>query len=264
MRSTVAIRQVTSVTGHNRTMSSRASRLLRLLDALHDRRQPVAAVALADDLGVSLRTVYRDIATLRAQGADIAGEPGIGYQMRPGFLLPPLMFSENELEALVLGARWVRSLADGELAMAADTALVRIMATLPGALRASVETSGLFVPRLSDEQPPEPWLPALRQAIRNEEKLRMAYVDANGRETQRVVWPFAMAFFGSTTRLFAAWCELRQDFRHFRAERVSAVWSTDERYPVRRQVLIQRWRDAEINPRSPAGPSLSDCGASDA
>lgn len=241
-------------------MSTRASRLLRLLDALHDRRQPVAAATLAGDLGISLRTVYRDIATLREQGADIAGEPGIGYQMRPGFLLPPLMFSEDELEALVLGARWVRSLADAELAQAAEAALVRITATLPAALRAAVETSGLFVPRMADDQPAEPWLPALRQAIRNEEKLRMDYTDADGKASQRIVWPFAMAFFGSTTRLFAAWCELRQDFRHFRAERVTAIWASKERYPVRRQVLIQRWRDVSLNPRSPAGPSLSKGG----
>lgn len=241
-------------------MSARASRLLHLLDALHDRRQPVAAASLARDLGVSLRTVYRDIATLREQGADIAGDPGVGYQMRPGFLLPPLMFSESELEALVLGARWVRSLADAELADAAETALVRITATLPGALRAAVETSGLFVPRVSDRQAPEPWLRALRQGIRNEEKLRMGYIDVSGKATERIVWPFAMAFFGSTTRLFAAWCELRNDFRHFRAERVTAIWSTDERYPVRRQMLIQRWRNADLNRNSPAGPSLSGSG----
>ena len=225
-------------------MTTRASRLLHLLDALHGRRRPVAAATLAQTLGVSLRTVYRDIATLREQGADIAGEPGIGYQMRPGFLLPPLMFSEDELEALVLGARWVGGLADASLAKAADSALLRITATLPKALRAGVETSGLFVPRLAADQAPEPWLPTLRQAIRNEEKLRMAYVDADGKATERTVWPFAMAFFGTATRLFAAWCELRNDIRHFRAERVTTLWSTDERYPIRRQVLIQRWRRA--------------------
>ncbi len=228
-------------------MASRASRLLRLLDVLHDRRRPVAAATLAADLGVSLRTIYRDIATLREQGADIAGDPGIGYQMRPGFLLPPLMFSHDELEALVLGARWVRGLADDELAKAADSAMARITATLPAALRTSVETSGLFVPRMSTPQAPEPWLPTLRQAIRNEERLRMDYVDADGQSTRRIVWPFAMAFLGSDTRLFAAWCELRADFRHFRAERVVTIDAVGERYPVRRHVLIRRWREAEQN-----------------
>ncbi|MFT3803639.1 MAG: YafY family protein [Burkholderiaceae bacterium] len=226
-------------------MASRASRLLHLLDVLHDRRRPVAAATLAADLGVSLRTIYRDVATLREQGADIAGDPGIGYQMRPGFLLPPLMFSSDELEALLLGVRWVGGLADAELAKAADSAMARITATLPAALRTSVETSGLFVPRVSAPQPPEPWLPALRQAIRNEERLRIDYVDADGKPTRRIVWPFAMAFLGSDTRLFAAWCELREDFRHFRAERVVEVESTGARYPVRRHVLIRRWRKAE-------------------
>ena len=233
-------------------MSSRASRLLQLLERLHDRRLPVSAAALAEDLGVSLRTIYRDVATLREQGADIAGDPGVGYQMRPGFLLPPLMFSPEELEALLLGARWVKSLADEELAGAADSALMRITATLPSTLRLAVQTSGLFVPRSIEEQAPEPWLPVLRQAIRNEEKLLMDYVDVRGEPTRRTVWPFAMAFFGSTTRLFAAWCELRDDFRHFRAERVRSVTVTGERYAVRRHELIRRWQAAETG--TEAGP----------
>ena len=226
-------------------MASRAQRLLRLLDLLHQRRRPATGAELASALGVSLRTVYRDMATLREQGADIAGDPGIGYQMQPGFLLPPLMFSEDELEALVLGARWVEGLADTELARAAGAALARITATLPRSLRLAVDTSGLFVPRNREEREPEPWLPALRRAIREEECVRMDYVDADGRSSQRIVWPFAMAFFDPGARLIAAWCELRQDFRHFRAERVVTLAPTGRRYPVRRHVLIRRWRDME-------------------
>lgn len=231
-------------------MASRAHRLLRLLDLLHGRRRPVSGAALAGDLAVSLRTVYRDIATLREQGADIAGDPGVGYQMRPGFLLPPLMFSQDELEALVLGARWVQGLADRELARAADGALTRITATLPAALRLAVDTSGLFVPRgRRDSGSAEPWLPTLRHAIRDEEALLMDYVDADGRSTRRTVWPFAMAFFDPGARLIAAWCELRQDFRHFRAERVAGLERAGRRYPVRRHVLIRRWRERDTRAR---------------
>ena len=226
-------------------MASRAQRLLNLLDVLHRRRRPATGAELASALGVSLRTVYRDIATLRQQGADIAGDPGIGYQMQAGYLLPPLMFSEDELEALVLGARWVEGLADPELAKAAASALARITATLPRSLRLAVDTSGLFVPRNGEERVPEPWLPSLRLAIRQEERVLMDYVDADGRASQRIIWPFAMAFFDPGARLIAAWCELREDFRHFRAERVVTLVPTGRRYPVRRHVLIRRWRDME-------------------
>ncbi|WP_017169760.1 HTH domain-containing protein, partial [Xanthomonas phaseoli] len=125
-------------------MEIRATRLLHLLDALRARRRPVAGAQLATALGVSLRTLYRDIATLRAQGADILGDPGVGYVLRPGFLLPALNFTEDELEALTLGARWVARQADPELAQAAQRAVARITATLPGNLRASIETSGLL------------------------------------------------------------------------------------------------------------------------
>ncbi len=221
---------------------SRAARLLQLLEQLRTHRQPVAGSALARTLCVSLRTLYRDIATLREQGAAIEGDPGVGYVLRPGFTLPPLMFSADELEALVLGARWVAGhAADPELARAAQTLMARIGGVLPTELRLNVETSGLFVPKRSDAPTPAPWLPALRQAIRAEHALLLDYRDENDHVTQRRIWPFAMAFFDQA-RLIAAWCELRQDFRHFRADRVVALCDTGERYPPRRHQLIQRWQ----------------------
>ncbi len=224
-------------------MAIRATRLLHLLDTLRGRRRPVAGAQLATALGVSLRTLYRDIATLRAQGADILGDPGVGYVLRPGFLLPALNFSEDELEALTLGARWVARQADPELAQAAQRAVARIAATLPGNLRLSIETSGLLVPGNREVQPPAPWLPVLRHGIRLEHVLRMDYADANGVATQRLIWPFAMAFFDGYG-MIAAWCELRRDFRHFRADRVLALADDGERYPSRRHLLIKRWRAA--------------------
>lgn len=220
-------------------MTTRATRLLHLLDDLRRRRRPVRGAQLADQLGISLRTLYRDIDALRAQGAVIAGDPGVGYQLRAGFMLPPMMFSPDELEALVLGARWVASHADPELAEAAGRALDRVVGVLPEELRLQVETSGLFAPDWSPV-PPEPWLPALRRAIREGNAVRLWYRDAQGRASERLVWPFAMAFLADM-RLLAAWCESRADFRHFRADRVLALEDTGRRYPEQRQRLMRRW-----------------------
>ena len=198
---------------------------------------------LAEQLGVSLRTLYRDIDALRGQGADIAGDPGIGYLLRPGFLLPPMMFSEEELEAMVLGTRWVASHADPELAAAARGAMDRILGILPDGLRLQVETGGLFAPDWCPA-PPEPWLPTLRRAIRDQRALHLAYADAGNRVSQRTIWPFAMAFLDDR-RLLAAWCELRGDFRHFRADRVLGLEDAGRHYPQTRHALLRRWREHE-------------------
>src|SRR5712671_7750568 len=124
---------------------SRAQRLLDLIQALRGYRRPVSGATLAEALGISLRTVYRDIETLKAQGAHIDGEPGVGYVLRPGFMLPPLMFSEEEIEAIVLGSRWVADRADAALGSAARNALAKIAAVLPQDLKVSLDTSSLLV-----------------------------------------------------------------------------------------------------------------------
>lgn len=235
-------------------MSQRATRLLHLLDELRRRRRPVRGEDLAARLGVSLRTLYRDIAVLRGQGACIDGDPGVGYRLRSGFLLPPMRFSNDELEALVLGMRWVSVHADPGLAEAADSALDRIVSLLPEELRLEVETSGLFSGW--KRSGPEPWLQVLRHAIRDEHAVRMRYSDADGRVSERVVWPFAMAFFDDV-RLLAAWCELRCDFRHFRADRVLALEDTWRRYPERRHALLRRWREQCLG-KPPAGADAAD------
>lgn len=162
---------------------------------------------------MSLRTLYRDIAVLRAQGADVAGDAGVGYRLRPGFLLPPMMFPPEEPEALLLGARWVAAHADPVLARAAAQGMERIASTLPALLRLEVETSGLFAPQWAGP-PPEPWLGTLRHAIRAGHAVRMRYTDADGTVTERVVWPFAMAFL-DRMRLLAGWCEPAPGFPPF-------------------------------------------------
>lgn len=219
---------------------ARSARLLQLIDLLRRARLPQTGPALAQQLGVSLRTLYRDIATLRTQGAAIAGDPGVGYEMRPGFLLPPLMFTPDELEALLLGARWASHQADPELAQAASAALDRIRSALPLELRIEVDTSGLLVPPVCHSGAAEPWQTALRLAIRRQHKVLLHYTDEKGQPSERRVWPFAMAFF-EQRRILAAWCELRQDFRHFRADRVRCVTDQGERYPGHRSALIERW-----------------------
>lgn len=223
-------------------MSVRAARLLTLLDELRRRRRPVRGAQLAAQFGISLRTLYRDIDALRGQGADIVGDPGVGYLLRPGFLLPPMMFSAEELEAMVLGTRWVAGHADPELAAAANQALDRIVGTLPEPLRLQVETSGLFAGWHGIEA--EPWLPTLRRAIREEHAVHLRYADVEGSVTERVVRPFAMAFLADV-RLLAAWCELRGDFRHFRADRVLSLEDSGRRYPDTRHGLLRRWRASE-------------------
>jgi predicted DNA-binding transcriptional regulator YafY len=220
--------------------------LLQLVDELRRHRFPVSGAQLAQAMGVSLRTLYRDIATLQAQGAPIEGEAGIGYVLRPGFMLPPLMFTEDEIEALALGSRWVAAQLDARLADAARHALARIAAVLPAELRRSLETSGLLVPGnpSAADAPTEIWLTALRLAIRQEQRVEVEYLDLSGQPSTRVLWPFALGFFAQV-RVLAAWCELRQDFRSFRTDRITRLQTLGTRYPTRRQVLLQRWRERE-------------------
>ncbi|EGF95203.1 Probable transcription repressor NiaR [Brevundimonas diminuta] len=222
---------------------SRSERLLDLLNTLRRHRRPVSGRALAEETGVSLRTLYRDIASLQAQGATIEGEPGVGYVLKPGYLLPPLMFTPEEIEALALGSRWVAERADARLRDAALSAQARIAAVLPPDLRDEMEASALFIgpgaPIPADAVDPA----QLRKAIRIERKLRLNYRDEAGAASDRVVWPFALAFF-DRVRLLIVWCELRGDFRSFRTDRIVEVEVLEARYPTRKAVLLKRWHEA--------------------
>ena len=225
---------------------SRAERLLDLIQILRRHRRPVTGQALAEELGISIRTLYRDIASLQAQGAHIEGEPGVGYVLRPGFMLPPLMFSEEEIEALVLGSRWVADRADARLGAAARNALAKITGVLPPDLRDDADTSPLLVGpgellASSDTEF------AVRRAIRTERKLAITYLDREENATRRTIWPFALGFF-DRAHVVVAWCELRRSFRHFRTDRIAALEVTETRYPRRRQVLLKEWRERENIP----------------
>jgi predicted DNA-binding transcriptional regulator YafY len=215
-----------------------------LIQILRRHRYPISGAKLADELGVSLRTLYRDIVTLQSQGAQIDGEPGLGYVLRPGFMLPPLMFSEEEIEALVLGSRWVADRADKQLQSAARNAITKIAAVLPADLRHQLNASALLIGPGQPIAAGDVELPMIRQAIRREQKLLITYTDVNERETQRTLWPFALGFF-ERVRIVIAWCELRQEFRHFRTDRITQLTVLETRYPERRQALLKKWRESQ-------------------
>ncbi len=224
---------------------SRAQRLLDLVQVLRRHRRPVSGRKLAAELGISIRTLYRDIVTLQGQGAPIEGEPGLGYILKPGFMLPPLMFSEEEIEALVLGSRWVADRADAALALAARDAMAKIVAVLPADLTRRVEEVALILgPGKTAVDAPELDLAVIRKAIRAERRASIGYGDAEGRVSERIVWPLALSFFDQV-RVLVAWCELRQDFRHFRTDRLTYFEALEGRYPQRRQVLLKVWREKE-------------------
>ncbi len=221
---------------------SRTQRLFDLLQTLRKYRYPVSGKQLADELGVSLRTVYRDIITLQEQGARIEGEAGIGYILRPGFMLPPLMFSEEEIEALVLGSRWVARRTDKKLRDAAINVLAKIAAVLPQELRHQLEFTGLLVGPVKNVIDMDDDKEALiRQTIRNEHKLQMTYIDVNEEKSERIIWPLAVGYF-EETHIMVAWCELREDFRHFRIDRIIKLIALETHYPQQRQALLKKWR----------------------
>jgi len=220
---------------------SRSERLLDLLQTLRRRRRPVSGRTLAEEIGVSIRTLYRDIASLQAQGAGIEGEPGVGYVLKPGFFLPPLMFPREEVEALVLGARWVADRADDRLGAAAKSALARIAAVLPPDLSTELDAPALLIGP-GPPPPAEAVDPALlRRAIRAERKVALAYRDRAEATSERIVWPLALSFF-EHARVLVGWCELREDFRHFRTDRIARAEVLEAGYPKRRQALLREWR----------------------
>jgi predicted DNA-binding transcriptional regulator YafY len=197
----------------------RADRLFAIIQLMR-RNRLTRARDLARKLEISERTVYRDIQDLVASGVPIEGEAGVGYILKGGFDLPPLMFTQEEIEALVLGARIVRSWADPALAEAAEDVLAKVEAVLPAKLRSYMNETPLAAPGKHFAQPIAVDLAALRRAVRNRSKLSFAYRNEGQVATRRTVRPLLISFFGPVWTL-TAWCELRQDFRTFRLDRVS-------------------------------------------
>jgi predicted DNA-binding transcriptional regulator YafY len=198
----------------------RADRLFEIIQILRRKKKATRAADLAVRLEVSERTIYRDISDMVARGVPIDGEAGVGYILRPGFDLPPLMFNENEIEALLLGARIVQSWADPELAAAAATVMDKVAAVSPDALRHQLDLVRLWAPADHARETIIIDQAALRHAIRDQRKIRFTYQDLDRRSSARVVRPLIMAFYGPVW-LLAAWCDVRNGFRVFRIDRMS-------------------------------------------
>jgi predicted DNA-binding transcriptional regulator YafY len=218
-----------------------ADRLLKLLQILRRHRRPVTASSIADELEVCVRTVYRDIAGLIGEGVPIRGEAGIGYVLGEGYDLPPLMFDADEIEAMLVGLRWVEARGDASLAHAARDVVAKIGDILPKHLKPVLFEPAVDAPRYSRAPEESIDVGALRGAIRERRKVAIAYEDEQGRPTERVIWPLALGYF-EMSRIVVAWCELRQDFRHFRTDRMHWAEISRGRYPGTRAKLLARWR----------------------
>lgn len=199
----------------------RAERLFRLLQILRRQRRPTTARVLAEELEVSVRTVYRDVQELLLSGIPLRGEAGVGYLLSD-FDLPPLMFTPEEIEALVLGARIVKEWMDPSLSRAAEDVMRKVESVLPQNRRPQMKGIKLFVPPRRADAPGLRFLAEIRSALREERKLALVYHDANDDPTERIIRPLGMAFFGWVWML-TGWCELRQDFRNFRPDRIQSL-----------------------------------------
>lgn len=227
-------------------MAKRSERLLNLMQALRRRRRPVAGAVLAEEMGVSLRSVYRDIETLKSMGAAIDGEAGVGFQLRAEHFLPPLMFTDEEVEALVLGLRALIYGPDSEMAATARDASSKIEAVLPQGRRDEMRSAGLFVipPReIASDNP----LGRLRRALREEKQVWLGYRDRSGSATERTIYPVALGYFEGYQTL-VAWCTLRSDFRSFRVDGITALDVLEAGLPEPRRTLFHRWSSARNLP----------------
>jgi len=206
----------------------RADRLFLVIHALRGRRTALPARGIAETLGVSLRTVYRDVADLQRSGVPIEGEAGVGYVLRKGAEIPPLMFNVEELEALVVGTRFVKAFAGQRLHRGAQAALLKIEAVLPPELRQRTSRSRIFAPGPRFEAR-SGLIDRLHEAIGAQQVLRLDYRDEAGRSSERDVEPLCLAFWGGAWTL-GAWCRLRADFRNFRPDRIATFAPTGETF----------------------------------
>jgi predicted DNA-binding transcriptional regulator YafY len=218
----------------------RADRLFDIIQALRTAPQPVTAAALAERLEVTARTIYRDIAALQASRVPIEGAPGLGYVLRRGFDLPPLMFTTEEADAIAIGVRLLRRLRDAKLQQAAESVLAKLAVVVPEPLQLHLVSAPIYVsdgdaPPVTGVDPAE-----LRAAIHEARKVAITYVSETGHRTHRTVRPIAMAYYVDAT-LLGAWCELRNDFRNFRVDRILNAQLLGERFLAESGKLMAEW-----------------------
>ena len=220
----------------------RADRLFEIIEILRRSRGPISGQSIGNELGVTRRTVYRDIAALTAQGVPIQGEAGVGYILESGFHMPPLMLTSDEIEAAILGAQWVQTRGEPELALAAEKLLTKIRTVAPTRFDTSFVEPAVSVAPV--DQPAEAMGAAeIRQAIRRQVKVAITYRDSRQTVTERVIWPILIGY-RDEGRIVAAWCELREGFRYFRTDRILEGYLLTDRIPRRRDLLKAEWRVA--------------------
>jgi predicted DNA-binding transcriptional regulator YafY len=207
----------------------RADRLYRIIETLRGRRKAITAQEIAEAMEVSVRTIYRDVADLMASGVPIDGEAGVGYVLRPGFHMPPVNLDQEEVEALALGVAMAVRFGDRALAAAAERLRGKLKAVMPPSLAESFDQIAIYAPMHDGSIPVPECFGPLRRAMRERRKVRLAYRDVEGVPTNRIVRPLALAFFPPYWTL-TAWCELRQDFRMFRVDRIAELAITDARF----------------------------------
>ncbi|HVI90588.1 MAG TPA: YafY family protein [Dongiaceae bacterium] len=218
----------------------RADRLFDIIQALRRAGGPLTAAQIAAQLEVTVRTVYRDIASLQASRVPIEGAAGLGYVLRRGFDLPPLMFTRDEIEAILVGARLIKRTGDPGLQAAAEGVLSKLSVALPPHLKDHLDLAPVYVSPAGAVTPQQADLNDIRTAIRDRRKIRLSYVDVEGHATERVVLPLAIAYFVEAT-LLCGWCELRQGQRNFRLDRIREMALLDDSFAEDHARLMAEW-----------------------
>src|SRR3990167_912446 len=228
---------------------NRTERLLNLLKILRGYRYPVSGERLAERLNISIRTLYRDIATLQTMGAEIKGEAGVGYVLKPTFFLPPIMFTQIEIQALLLGTQWVSQFGDAPLSKGAGDALNKIIDVLPATIKNSINSFALRVGPPASEAMVNEDLSVLREAIANQKKIYTVYKSEDGKKSQRTVWPFTIGYF-TDGRILVAWREKENDYRHFKTNRIISLKVLDQHYPRSKDSLFREWQTLQLRKHS--------------
>ncbi|AKF08967.1 helix-turn-helix transcriptional regulator [Sandaracinus amylolyticus] len=219
----------------------RADRLFEIIQVLRRATRPMTADAIAAELETSKRTIYRDVGALVAQRVPIRGEAGVGYVLDRGFDLPPLMLTADEIEAVALGCQWVVAHADEDLVRAALDVRAKVAAIVPESLRPLIDDPVVGTPPRRRASPSEPDVPRLREWCRAGRKLAIQYADADEATSERVIHPFLVGYV-TRVRVVIAWCELRDDFRIFRVDRIRRIEFLRTRYAEGPAALRRRWR----------------------
>lgn len=222
----------------------KAERLFQILNLLRNRRTVLTATQIAEKLEVSERTIYRDVQALSLSGVPIEGEAGVGYRLQRHFDLPPLMFDQDEVESLLLGARMIRAWSDRQLAASASSALNKILSILPEHLRAIEETTAIHVPDYQSQSAVASYSEQIRKAIKKSEVIEIHYTDVKNENTQRNIWPLGIFFWGNAWTL-VAWCELRKDYRVFRLDRINVYNPTGKGFTTHRECSLDHYLELQ-------------------